>query len=66
MLSVSLCHSAFDFANIPVRMHGVSNRTESKLTTILNVTTPTYTFRELRVAMGRECELSPEERGILT
>lgn len=64
-ISASICYAAFDFAEIDVRTTSQSNRTESRLEPVFDPATSTYTFKELRYAMGQDRSLSLEKRGIL-
>lgn len=65
VISASICYAAFDLADVDVSISSQSNRTESRLEPIFDQKTSTYTFNELRYAMGQDRSLSLEKRGIL-
>ncbi|KAK7700360.1 hypothetical protein SLS64_010968 [Diaporthe eres] len=65
ILSASICFAAFDFADIDVSVASQSNRTESRLEPVFDQDTSTYTFQELRYAMGQDGSLGMDRRGIL-
>lgn len=65
IISASICYAAFDFADADVAISSQSNRTESRLEPVLDPGTSTYTFQELRYAMGQDRSLSVDRRGIL-
>lgn len=65
IISASICYAAFDFADIDVTISSQSNRTESRLEPVFNGATSTYTFQELRYAMGQDQSLPIDRRGIL-
>lgn len=65
IFSASICYAAFDFADIDVSISSQSNRTESRLEPVFDPKTSTYTFQELRNAMGQDRSLPLERRGIL-
>lgn len=64
-ISASLCYAAFDFADIDVRISSQSNRTESRLKPDFDRDTRSYTFKELRYAMGQDRSLPLEKRSTL-
>ena len=64
ILSVTLCYSSFDTADLPVKISSTTNRTETTPTFDFN--SSTYTFDALREQYGQYGnELSPEQRGVL-
>lgn len=64
VLSVTLCYSSFDTANLPVNIVSTTNRTES--TPIFDFESSTYTFDALREQYGQYGNTSsPEQRGVL-
>lgn len=65
ILSASVCYAAFDFADLEVSMSSQDNRTESHLEPVFDRDTSTYTFQELRHAMGQDRSLPSDRRGIL-
>ncbi|KAL1858086.1 hypothetical protein Daus18300_010087 [Diaporthe australafricana] len=65
ILSASICYAALDFAEIDVRISSQSNRTESRLEPVFDEDTFTYTFKELRYAMGQDRSLPIDNRGML-
>lgn len=65
IFSASICYAAFDFANIDVSISSQSNRTESHLEPVFDRDTSTYTFQELRYAMGQDRSLRMDRPGVL-
>lgn len=65
IISASICYAAFDFADIEVNISSQSNRTESRLEPVFDRDTSTYTFQELRHAMGQDRSLPLDRRGVL-
>lgn len=65
MFSATICYAAFDFADIDVSISSQSNRTESRLEPVFDKDKSTYTFQELRYAMGQDRSLGMERRGML-
>lgn len=65
IISASICYAAFDFADIEVSISSQSNRTESRLEPVFDQDTSTYTFGELRSAMGQDRSLPTDRRGIM-
>ena len=64
VLSVTLCYSSFDTADLPVKISSTANRTET--TPIFDFDSSTYTFNALREQYGQYGNtLSPEQRGVL-
>lgn len=64
-ISASICYAAYDFADIDVSISSQSNRTEFRLAPVFDGAKFTYTFQELRNAMGQDRSLSRDRRGIL-
>lgn len=64
VLSVSLCYSSFDTADLPVKIISSANRTEN--TPVFDFDASIYTFNALRKQYGQYSDsLSPEQRGVL-
>ena len=64
ILSVTLCYSSFDTADLPVKISSTTNRTETIPTFDFN--SSTYTFDALREQYGQHGNtLSPKQRGVL-
>ena len=64
ILSVTLCYSSFDTADLPVKISSTANRTETTPTFDFN--SSIYTFHALREQYGQHGNtLSLEQRGIL-
>ena len=64
VLSVTLCYSSFDTADLPVKISSTANRTET--TPVFDFDSSTYTFDALREQYGQYGDtLSPEQRGVL-
>lgn len=64
VLSVTLCYSSFDTANLPVKISSTANRTET--IPIFDFDSSTYTFDALRQQYGQYGnKLSLEQRGVL-
>jgi hypothetical protein len=65
VLSVTLCYSAFDIADLPVKITSKDNRTEP--TPSFNFTGSLYTFSGVRTLLGQyKTSMTPEQRGILS
>ena len=64
VLSVTLCYSSFDTADLPVNISSNANRTESS--PVFNFDTSMYTFDSLREQYGQYRDsMSLEQRGLL-
>ena len=64
ILSVSLCYSAFDTADLSVRISSRTNRTEPSVS--FNFDKNIYAFGGIRKQMGQSIPIgSPDDRGIL-
>ena len=64
VLSVTLCYSSFDTADLLVKISSTANRTET--TPVFDFDSSTYTFDALREQYGQDGNtLSPKQRGVL-
>ena len=64
VLSITLCYSSFDIADLPVRISSTANRTET--TPLFDFNSSSYTFDALREQYGQYGNTySPEQRGVL-
>jgi len=62
-LSATLCHTAFDLAQIPVNITSTHNRTEP--TPLFDFSKRRFTFPQIRALLGQNRSLSLSDRGVL-